>query len=109
MPDSGLSTVLPRTGISGRRSSRSATELSFLPSGTRTENPVELFSSQRMQKALWDMKYRYPDRYIIIDMPPVLLFAETKMFSSFVDVSSLSSRKTGADAAHCRRARCAEG
>ena len=59
--------------------------LSFLSAGTRKENPVELFSSQRMQRAVRDMKYRYPDRYIIIDMPPVLLFAETKMFSMIVD------------------------
>lgn len=59
--------------------------LSFLSSGTRKENPVELFSSQRMQKALREMKFRYPDRYIIIDTPPVLLFAETKMFCALVD------------------------
>lgn len=59
--------------------------LTLLPSGKRHDNPVELFSSQRMQKALASLKYRYPDRYIIIDTPPVLLFAETKMISSFVD------------------------
>ncbi len=59
--------------------------LMFLPPGKRTENPVELFSSQRMEKALAAMKYRYPDRYIIIDAPPVLLFAETKLISTLVD------------------------
>jgi len=59
--------------------------LTLLPSGKRHDNPVELFSSQRMHKALAALKYRYPDRYIIIDTPPVLLFAETKMISSFVD------------------------
>ena len=59
--------------------------LTFLPSGKRHDNAAELFSSQRMQKALAALKYRYPDRYIIIDTPPVLLFAETKMISSFVD------------------------
>jgi len=59
--------------------------LMFLPPGKRTENPVELFSSQRMEKALAAMKYRYPDRYIIIDAPPVLLFAEAKLISTLVD------------------------
>jgi protein-tyrosine kinase len=59
--------------------------LTFLPSGKRPDNAVELFSSQRMQRTLGALKYRYPDRYIIIDTPPVLLFAETKMISSFVD------------------------
>jgi len=60
--------------------------LSFLSSGKQgKKNPVELVSSQRMQKALAAMKYRYADRYIIIDTPPVLLFAETKMMSALAD------------------------
>jgi Mrp family chromosome partitioning ATPase len=59
--------------------------LHFLPPGKKIENPVELFSSQKMQKLIAEMKNRYPDRYIIIDSPPVLLFAETKMLSSLVD------------------------
>jgi exopolysaccharide/PEP-CTERM locus tyrosine autokinase len=59
--------------------------LQFLPAGRKNENPVELFSSQRMQKIIAEMKHRYPDRYIIIDTPPVLLFAETKMMSGLAD------------------------
>lgn len=57
----------------------------FLPSGKKSESPVELFSSQRMVKLLAEMKGRYRDRYIIIDTPPVLLFAETKMLSALAD------------------------
>ncbi len=59
--------------------------LQFLPSGRKTENCVELFSSHRMQKMITEMKTRYPERYIIIDTPPVLLFAETKMLSALAD------------------------
>jgi exopolysaccharide/PEP-CTERM locus tyrosine autokinase len=59
--------------------------LQFLPAGRKNDNPVELFSSQRMRKIISEMKHRYPDRYIIIDTPPVLLFAETKMMSGLVD------------------------
>ncbi len=59
--------------------------LSFLPAGKKTENPVELLSSHRMQQALLDMKYRYADRYIIIDTPPALLFAETKALTAVAD------------------------
>jgi protein-tyrosine kinase len=59
--------------------------LQFLPSGQKNENPVELFSSQKMQKLITEMKCRYPDRYIIIDAPPVLLFAETKVMSALAD------------------------
>ena len=85
-PDSGLSDCIAEDrDIGSALLTLGNGNLSFLPSGKRKENPVELYSSQRMQRALRDMKYRYPDRYIIIDMPPVLLFAETKMFSSFVD------------------------
>lgn len=59
--------------------------LTFLPSGKKNEKPVELFSSKKMEKLIYDMKYRYPDRYIVIDTPPALLFAETKMMSALVD------------------------
>jgi protein-tyrosine kinase len=31
------------------------------------------------------MKYRYPDRYLIIDTPPVLPFAETRTLARLVD------------------------
>ncbi|MFO0752939.1 MAG: hypothetical protein U0411_06400 [Thermodesulfovibrionales bacterium] len=48
-------------------------------------NPVELLSSQRMKELIVEMKARYPDRYIIIDTPPLLPFAETHAISCMVD------------------------
>lgn len=59
--------------------------LSFLPAGKRVSNPVELLSSHKMQKLVEEMKNRYPERYIIIDTPPILPFAETRALSSFFD------------------------
>jgi protein-tyrosine kinase len=59
--------------------------LRFLPPGRKLENPVELFSSQKMRKFMFELKGRYPDRYVILDTPPVLLFAETKILSSLAD------------------------
>lgn len=59
--------------------------LRFLPPGKKIDNPVELFSSHRMEALIKEMKNRYPNRYIIIDTPPVLLFAETKMISALAD------------------------
>lgn len=59
--------------------------LRFLPAGKRSENPVELFSSQKMCNLVAELKNRYPDRYVIIDTPPVLLFAETKVLSGLAD------------------------
>ncbi len=64
---------------------RVGNNLQFLAPGKKIENPVELFSSQKMQTLLAEMKNRYSDRYVIIDTPPVLLFAETKMLSALVD------------------------
>ncbi len=68
--------VLIKTGIG---------KLTLLPAGRPVRNPVELMSSQRMADLLGEMKHRYPDRYIIIDSPPVLLFAETLALSYLVD------------------------
>jgi len=71
-----LSDLLIKTGI-GR--------LSILPSGTPLKNPVELFSSQMMKEFVSDIKNRYPDRFIIIDTPPVLLFAELRSLTALAD------------------------
>ncbi len=60
-------------------------KLAFLAAGGKKENPVELFSSKKMQELLRDMKRRYADRYIVIDTPPVLPFAEAKIISALAD------------------------
>jgi len=71
-----LSDLLIKTGI-GR--------LILLPAGTPLRNPVELFSSQKMRDFIIEIKNRYPDRFIIIDTPPLLPFAETRSLSALVD------------------------
>ena len=42
-------------------------------------------SSNRMKEFLMEMKNRYPDRYIIIDAPPVQSCAETLSLAHTVD------------------------
>jgi receptor protein-tyrosine kinase/non-specific protein-tyrosine kinase len=59
--------------------------LTFLPSGKEVKNPSDLLSSKRMRELVDEMKHRYSDRYIIIDTPPVLPFAETFSIGSMVD------------------------
>jgi protein-tyrosine kinase len=71
-----LSDLLIKIGI-GR--------LTLLPAGTPSRNPVELFSSQKMKDFIAEIKKRYPDRFIIIDTPPVLPFAETRLIGALVD------------------------
>ena len=60
-------------------------KLSFLPAGKHIKNPAELLSSRKMAGLISEMKNRYPDRYIIIDTPPVLPFAEARSISTAVD------------------------
>ena len=68
--------VLLKTGIG---------KMMILPAGRIASNPGELFSSNKMSSLITEIKHRYADRYIIIDTPPVLPFAETRTMSRIVD------------------------
>lgn len=59
--------------------------LTVLPAGTPVANPVELFTSEAMRLLFQELKHRYPDRYIIVDTPPVLPFAETRSIANIAD------------------------
>lgn len=74
--DMDISEVLIKTGIGN---------LVLLPAGSRAQNPVELISSEKMRLLVKEIKHRYMDRYVIIDTPPVLPFAETIPLASYVD------------------------
>ncbi|GAM10600.1 tyrosine-protein kinase YwqD [Geobacter sp. OR-1] len=73
---SDLPSALKHTGVG---------KLVVLPAGRVTLNPVELFTSQRMVKLIQEIKHRYPDRFVVIDTPPILPFAETRTISRLVD------------------------
>jgi len=59
--------------------------LSIMPAGKEVANPLELFSSRKMQDLLTELKHQSKDRYIIIDTPPLLPFAETRSLGHLVD------------------------
>lgn len=59
--------------------------LSLLTAGRTVEHPAEIFSSQRASEFFLELRNRYHDRYVIIDTPPVLPFAETRSMCRFVD------------------------
>ena len=71
-----MSKALIKTGIG---------KLVFLPAGKPNRNPLEMFSSNSMRQLLMEMKHRYRDRIILIDTPPVLMFAETRTLADLVD------------------------
>jgi exopolysaccharide/PEP-CTERM locus tyrosine autokinase len=74
--DIDLSEVLIRTGIGN---------LVLLPAGRPVANPVELLSSGKMKNLIKELKQRFMDRYIIVDTPPILAFAEGIALASCVD------------------------
>lgn len=59
--------------------------LSVVTAGCQVPNPVELFFSNRMKTLLEEIKHRYNDRYVILDTPPLLPFAETRSMAHLVD------------------------
>ena len=56
-------------------------------------NPVESLSSNRMRDLVREVKSRYADRYIIIDSPPILPFAEAHALCTMVDRTLLVARE----------------
>lgn len=74
--DIDITEILIKTGIGN---------LVIIPGGSRYQNPVELLSSGKMRLLLEELKHRYMDRYIIIDTPPLLPFAESITIASYVD------------------------
>jgi len=59
--------------------------LRILPGGAPPPNPAELLSSNRMADLIDEIRYRYDDRYIIVDSPPPHLTAETSAMARLVD------------------------
>jgi len=45
----------------------------------------ELLGSPRMIKLVEEMKHRYPNRYVLFDVPPVLTGADAMAFAPLVD------------------------
>lgn len=78
--------------------------LSILPAGGPVPNPVELISSSRMKEFIQELKHRYPDRYVIIDTPPVLHFAEAYSIASEVDGVIFVVREGQVPLAHLKEA-----
>lgn len=76
MDGTDIGEAIIRTGIG---------KLSVIPAGKEVPNPLELFSSRKMQELVREMKHRYHDRYVIFDTPPLLPFAETRSLGHVMD------------------------
>lgn len=60
-------------------------KLTVLTAGTKVQNPAELISSKRMKTFVEEVKNRYPDRYVIIDSPPIEMAPESLVIANEVD------------------------
>ncbi|MEW5802999.1 MAG: CpsD/CapB family tyrosine-protein kinase [bacterium] len=66
--------------------------LSLLPAGPIPLNPSELINSRKMSLLLQEVKDRYPNRFIIIDSPPINQFTDASILSLKVDGVLLVAR-----------------
>lgn len=59
--------------------------LVFLPGGRSIKNSAEALASPRMAALAQELKHRYPSRFIVFDLPPLLSRADVLGFSSHID------------------------
>ncbi|GAA3978277.1 polysaccharide biosynthesis protein [Allohahella marinimesophila] len=79
-PDMDISTIIYPTGI--RR-------LRLVPAGSQKESASEYFTSFRMHQFLQTLRRRYPDRFIILDTPPILESPDARILSEVCDYTLL--------------------
>ncbi|WP_022940385.1 polysaccharide biosynthesis protein [Psychromonas hadalis] len=60
-----------------------------IPVGNNVINAAEHFSSEQMESFMQSVKTRYPDRFIILDTPPIGLYAESQILVSICDLAIL--------------------
>lgn len=60
-------------------------KLTFISGGNPLHNSAELISSPAMAELMAEMKTRYPDRYLLFDLPPLLVGADALAFAPLVD------------------------
>lgn len=61
----------------------------IIPVGNNVINAAENFSSEHMESFMQSVKARYPDRFIILDTPPIGLYAESQILASICDLAIL--------------------
>jgi len=60
--------------------------LRVVPVGTHIEAGAEYFASNRMVGFIENLKARYPDRFVILDVPPIGLWAEARILTELSDL-----------------------
>lgn len=64
--------------------------VNVIPAGNNPASAVEQFSSQEMQNLLYELRNRYPERFIVLNAPPVLVSSEARVLTKYVDHTVLT-------------------
>jgi len=67
-------------------------QIRIIPAGVSTEHAAENFSSEKMKLFIETIKKRYPNRFIILDTPPIGLYVESQILASICDIAILVIR-----------------
>jgi protein-tyrosine kinase len=63
--------------------------LVVLPAGKKIANSSEVLSSQRMARLVQELKSRYPSRYVLFDLPPMLNVADAAVFIPYLETAMM--------------------
>jgi len=78
--------------------------LVMLPGRGRVENSSEALSSPKMTELVQELRDRYPERLVIIDLPPLLVADDALAFSPYVDAMLLVAEEGKTSRDDLRRA-----
>lgn len=74
--------------------------LRVIPAGAGSDSAAEFFNSKRMEVLISEIKTRYPDRFIVLDAPPVQSTTEARILAQYCDHALLVvpfGKTTGSD------------
>lgn len=75
-----------------------------LPAGRPVDNSAELLNSPKMVELISEMRTRYPERLVVVDVPPVLSSADALTFAPYVDATLLVVEDGGTSQEDLKRA-----
>lgn len=83
--------------------------LVFLPGGRAIKNSAEALASPKMAALAQELKHRYPSRFILFDLPPLLSRADVLGFSPHLDALLLVAEEGRTSSADVEQALTAIG
>lgn len=74
-------------------------KMTIISGGRHFQESAEMLGSPRMKELVSDMKGRYPERYILFDVPPILTGADVLTFAPLIDyvIVVVQAGKTSTD------------